>query len=295
MWSAGNWSCAYDAVFMAFWSLYRGSSSSWRKQWRRQAPRWANFLGAAFDSLLSMNQHAHTSRAVLSQEFTSFRDKFRDELFQTNPVCFRRHGMVPASVCCILSQILGDFIECEPHLNQLVTCDQCGTPTCDDRCSFALLGSTLLLDKYYNDNDLGLLLPLQTAMTRYIQHFSREPHLRHCSACSGLLTVQSLSIPEMPWLWIEICDPVSSIIPSRRLVFGLHHQHPVYTLQAVIYHGGNHFTARLSYESASWWKYDGRWSFGAPCMDNVKDEVDLLENNGRGAAFLLYRQADLQD
>lgn len=153
-----------------------------------------------------------------------------------------------------------------------------------------------MLDVYYNNNDidLGPFLSLQTVMTHYIQHFSQEPCLHHCSACSGLPAVQSLLIPETPWLWVEICDPASPIIPSFHLVFGLRHQCPVYTLQAVIWHGGNYFTAQLSYEPATQWKYDGRWRFGAPCIDDVKDEADLLGNDGRGADFLLYHETDLR-
>jgi hypothetical protein len=99
----------------------------------------------------------------------------------------------------------------------------------------------------------------------------------------------------MPWLWIELCDPISPVIPSGRLAFGLSHEHRVYILQVVIYLGGNHFTARLSDQSAAWWKYDGRWRFGAPLIDDVEDEVDLLKNDGRRAAFLLYRREDPQD
>jgi len=35
--------------------------------------------------------------------------------------------------------------------------------------------------------------------------------------------------------------------------------------------------------------------FGAPRVDHIEDEADLLENNNRRAAFLLYRRADFQD
>jgi len=35
--------------------------------------------------------------------------------------------------------------------------------------------------------------------------------------------------------------------------------------------------------------------FGALRVDHVEDEVDLLENDDRRAAFLLYRRTDFQD
>ena len=56
-----------------------------------------------------------------------------------------------------------------------------------------------------------------------------------------------------------------------------------------------HFISRLSNQPATRWKYGGMWKFGAPRVDHVGDEVDLLENDDRRAAFLLYRRVDLQD
>ena len=289
VWDARNWSCAYDTVFMSFWSIYQKSSPGWRDKWRQQAPEWNGFFREAFDALLTMAHNKRTSRTALSREFTSFRETFRDKLSQANPEYFRRHGAVMASVCRILNQIFSSSVGCEPHLDQVVACDQCGISVYNS-CSFSLLGSAQLLDEYLNEDDIGPFLPLQTAVTRYVQRTSQEPQHDHCSTCSGPLRVESLHIPEMTWLWVELCDLVSPIIPSLRLVFGLPNQRQVYTLQAVIYFGGGHFTARLSDPSATWWKYDGMWRFGMPRIDRVEDEVDLLENDDRRAAFLLYRQ-----
>jgi hypothetical protein len=294
MWDSNNWSCAYDTVFMSFWSIYRKSSPGWRDRWRRQAPDWNNFLGAAFDFLLAMDQNGRTSQTALSREFTSFRETFRDKLSQVNSTYFRRHGRVPASVCRILGHIFSRSVEREPHLNQVVVCNQCGT-TMHNRCSFALLGSTELLNEYLNEDDVSPFLPLQTAVTRYIQRLSQEPHCEHRSTCSGRFEVDSLSFPETTWLWFELCDLVSPVKPSPRLVFGLPDQWQVFTLQAVIYLGGGHFTARLYDQSTMWWRYDDQWRFGAPRVDRVEDEADLLENDHRRATFLLYSRADLED
>jgi len=37
------------------------------------------------------------------------------------------------------------------------------------------------------------------------------------------------------------------------------------------------------------------WRFGAPRVDHVEDEADLLETDDRRAAFLLYRRVGSQD
>ena len=293
VWDAENWSCAYDTVFMSFWSIYRKLSSNWQNMWKQQAPKWGNFLGAAFESLLATVQNVPTSQATLSHEFTSFRETFRNELSRINPTYFRRHGAVPASVCQILLHIFGDSAGREPHLDQAVGCSHCGVST-HQRCSFSSLGSTEMLGGYFDEHETGPF-PLQMAITRFIQCASQEPWRHRCPGCPGTLRVELLSIPEMPWLWLELSDPVSPIILTSRLVFGLRHQRQVYTLQAVIYIGGNHFTARFIDGQAVWWNYDDMRQFGVPHVDHINDEADLLENDGRRAAFLLYCQADLQD
>ena len=295
-WDRINWSCSYDSVFMSFWFIYRYSSSGWRSKWRQQAPKWNDSLGGAFDSLLSLAQSSQSSEAELSRKFTSLRETFRNDLSRVNPTHFQHHGQVLASVCRILGHI---FVgsgpgESEPHLEQMVACDWCNT-SAPMRCSFGLLGSDRLLEIHRRDDDIEPFLPLQIAVTRYIQHFSQKPQRDRCRTCFGPLRVASLSMPETTWLWIELSDPISPVTPSPRLVFGLKDQLRVYTLRAVIYTGGDHFTARLLDQSATWWKYDGMWRFGVPRVDQIDDELGLLENDHRRAAFLIYCEVDRQD
>jgi hypothetical protein len=184
---------------MSLLFIYRNSSSGWHNKWRKQAPKWNTFPRGAFNCLLSMAQDNRTQQVGLSCKFTSFRETFRDELSRINPAYFQCHGMISASVCQILSHIFSDSVVCEPHLHQVVACDQCGITT-HSRCLFALLGSTVLLDWCLNEDDTGPLLPLQTAVTCYIECFSQEPQRDHCSTCSGPLRVESLSILETTWL-----------------------------------------------------------------------------------------------
>jgi hypothetical protein len=160
VWDEDNWSCAYDVVFMSLLSVYRNSSPTWCDKWRQQAPTWNTFLGGAFDSLLSMARNNRTPPAMLSYEFTSFRETFRDKLSQINPAYFRRHGRIPASVCQILSHVFDGSVVCEPYLNQAMACGQCGATT-HSRYPFTLLGSTVLLDGYLNEDDTGSIVAAQ--------------------------------------------------------------------------------------------------------------------------------------
>ena len=102
-------------------------------------------------------------------------------------------------------------------------------------CSaFTLLGLIDLLSKYLNADDNYPRLPLHIVVTRFIQHALVEPYCRHCPTCSGTVKVQSLSIPEMSWLWIKLSESISPVSPSPHLVFDVQDQHQEYTLQAII-------------------------------------------------------------
>lgn len=285
-----NWSCSYDSVFMSFFFIYKKSPSAWRSKWSQQVPTWNGPLEAAFDKLIAMAHNRQHSQATLSQEFTSFREGFRDQLSLVNPVYFKRYGQVSASVCNILSYLLGGVVTQEPHLNQQLVCNRCGT-SAPARCSFPLLGSTELLRTFRHQDDPEYL-PLQIAVTRYVEHSSHNAHLHRCPGCPGSLSVGSLTIPDMAWLWIELCDSKSPVSPSLRLVFHVQAQRQVYNLQAVIYNGGNHFTARFFDHSSTWWNYDDMRRFGAPFAERVEDELDLLDNGDRRASFLLYSRED---
>ena len=105
--------------------------------------------------------------------------------------------------------------------------------------------------------------------------------------------MDSLTIPDMTWLWIELYDAKSPVSPSLRLIFDTQGERQAYNLQAVIYHGGRHFTACFLDNSTIWWNYDDTWRFGAPFMESIEDELELLNNDGRQASFLLYNQEEV--
>lgn len=57
--------------------------------------------------------------------------------------------------------------------------------------SFAMLGSSRLLEIYCHEDDLRSFLPLQTVVTHFIQHASQDPQCNRCRTCSGPLRVDS--------------------------------------------------------------------------------------------------------
>jgi len=98
-------------------------------------------------------------------------------------------------------------------------------------------------------------------------------------------------MPDVPWIWFER-EEHSSITPSLTLKFDSPPQQLSYSLRAIIYAGGNHFTARFRDLSGSWWRHDGQVSSGVPQADDIQSEVQLLMNDTRFASLLIYRRDD---
>ena len=98
-------------------------------------------------------------------------------------------------------------------------------------------------------------------------------------------------MPDVPWIWFER-DRSSSVLPSLTLTFDSPPQQLNYSLRAIIYAGGNHFTVRFRDKSGNWWRHDGRVASGVPQPDDVQSEVDLLMNGARFACTLIYRRDD---
>jgi hypothetical protein len=91
----------------------------------------------------------------------------------------------------------------------------------------------------------------------------------------------------LTWIWFEIY-PNTCVSPSLTLTFDQVGEPRAFTLTAVVYLGGAHFTARWYDHSGAWWKYDGRERHGAPVVEVINDESDLRRCDGRPMCFLIY-------
>ena len=89
VWDPDDYSCAFDAVFMAFYSMYGRSDQIWRNTWKGESPQWNVPLGNLFDLLLSIATNNYSPREH-SSWFSRCRDIFRDQVTESNPGIFRR-------------------------------------------------------------------------------------------------------------------------------------------------------------------------------------------------------------
>ena len=98
-------------------------------------------------------------------------------------------------------------------------------------------------------------------------------------------------MPDSPWIWFER-EARSPVKPSLVFTFDSPHERVTYSLQSIVYAGGNHFTIRFRGRSGGWWKQDGQIDSGAPQVDSVQSDEDLLVNDRRFACIFIYRRDD---
>lgn len=285
VWTRPDWSCAYDVVFMAFFSIYRQSSLTWRDDWRKQSPEWTTQLADRFDLLLEALDLPGYSRDALSKVFSRLRDHFRDQISSFNPQRFPRRGQVLTSVCAILELLFGSVRG--PGIEQHVSCTSCGLASRTSR-HFPYLGLPVLAEDYRRETD-PRFAPSETLLARFVESMATKSP--PCGACHGPTQIQSITMPNSPWIWFET-NGDTTMAPSPTMLIKLSNRHIVYDLHAIIYLGGDHFTARMQDSPHSWWSYDGMWEFGVPRHDRIQITTDLLYNGRRHAAFFIYRRSD---
>lgn len=282
VWVMEDWSCSYDAVFMSFWSIYEQSSMGWRSDWIRHSQDWNTPLSNNFDHLIILADTPVDTRDH-AMWFSRYRNRFRDQLSQANPVSFPRRGPVPASASRILEIMFGR--DTGPYLEQDLICPNCGG-------SSQVEAETRFLTAGFG-RDRKRSTPLQTVWEDFIRRSTtRVSHFgSNCCHCQGRNKVQGLRMPDTPWIWFER-ERKSPISPSPILTFDFPTQQLSYSLQAIIYAGGNHFTTRFRDRSGRWWNHDGQLFSGVPQSDDIRSEADLLANGSRFACIYIYRRDD---
>jgi hypothetical protein len=280
VWTEEDWSCSYDAVFMAFWSLYEQSSPGWRNDWVRLTPEWNIPLSDNFNHLILL---ANTPIDVRDRTkwFSRYRDRFRDQLSLKEPGSFPRRGPHPASASRILEITFGRTAG--PYLVQHLICQACGAPSQTEReLCFITIG--------HSGNDKSPI-SLRAIWEEFVRDSETNPARlgTACPHCQGPNQVEILRMPDVPWIWFER-DRHSPVRPSLTLTFDSPPEMLSYSLRAIIYAGGDHFTVRFRERSGRWWRHDGRLASGVPQPDNIQSEEQLLMNGTRFACTLIYHR-----
>ena len=276
VWSANDYSCAYDAVFMVSFSTYRSSSLLWQECWKAESAI-NKFLVEQFNRIFE-GFASDLDFFALSARFSECRDNFRDWMFAVDRVKFPRRGTRLASV----SNILQYFTAQHNHSADLEHTRLCSNAACPPTI-FTMAFSAMC----HASGDPHNAISVQSVVTQRIASLFGQPLISRCGGCSGRQVQSTWSMAALTWVWFEIFVN-SHVSPSFTLTFDQFGEPRKFTLAAVVYFGGVHFTARWRDHLGVWWKCDGREHYGSPVIDVISTESDLLQCDGRRMSFLIY-------
>ena len=103
VWDGPNYSCAFDSVFMATFSMYHYADPPWRQRWRDSSN--FNFMVAGlFDNTLTTMQIPLLHRRLPSL-FNKYQDRVRDHLNALDSINFPRCGQTLVAASDIFAQM----------------------------------------------------------------------------------------------------------------------------------------------------------------------------------------------
>jgi len=288
-WSAVNWSCAYDSVFMSLYGIYTTAGFQLRQIFRSASPL-ANILDESFRSLLESPLHTTTM-------FNNHRDNLRNELSSRYPDQFQRfgqHGTAASAILDVLFPSSGRQLMFIPHCPNGCTVsthlvDDAGLPT-------------LVVPSELVHNSFSTTMPnnLNQYLSNFFHRTSHDLTLLNmcCAECNmSFLSFSSSFINTPPVLFLEVPmqpeSTLSGVLPSWFIEVPSSSQNSSYQLSAIIYLGDFHFTSRLISEDGSVWKYDGQLNNGVPVFEfsahrSESELLHFLSFNSRKAHIYIY-------
>lgn len=285
-WSAINYSCSYDAVFMSLHSIYRNLNQS-QKNYMKEKLNSYSGLG---DSLELLSQPTMQQ----TKHFNSLRDKLRDYLSAYSQDFFPRYGANGASAPHILDILL-------PRSERQLRIH--------GSCSCMPFKQSLNIDTHLPN--VLVPFPSERYQDPLSAHIDLQEHLQillsdtsepfkhpenFCQSCGREFDVLVPILTTSPLICLEVQERVDEkpIVPSLKIQLASESDTPcTYSLSAVIYLGGFHFTCRLFVQNKVF-KYDGRLANGRPILEmpSTPDLAsDLLKLDNRSAVAFLYTAA----
>lgn len=268
-----------------------------RSDWR-QCNRIIQALCNSFDRLLSSPEHMASPI-----EFNNIRDNFRDYLSRKNPLQFPRYGAIPAAVDLIFDHFTSPSLL---SLSILYTCNNemnCPETTIlpADHNLARIFSTGQWASWSLRCGSTGTEMPSHAKLQQWIDlslaaRLTNLPSTIPCSApCPSNKSSKIVLTKSPPILIFEAPpDTTPSVCPNPTILLPVINSEQPYYLRGIIYHGGNHFTARLVAHDKIW-NYDSQLNNGVPTIDeqcrdlaNPSHLRHLTMHQARIAMLFLY-------
>lgn len=261
-----TWSCAYDCVFMALYSIHRCSTEEWRLRWSVATPC-AVALAQKFDKLAAVR-----NRHLEATSINKMRDEFKAYMAKVDHAAFPRDEPKAISIWELLTVVLHwtnqtlrlvarpgyhSAIKCHHHVNR----------------------STMLQD-LYDRKDSHLEAKdrhthqcwVNSACTLDREHIWRPTHSKRCG--NGSSTPFVLNDPPLILVLCHTPTMGNNVLPVRSLRVPGRRGQIRYSLSSIIYWGDNHFTSRIFVRGRTY-MYDGQIASGNCRREDGSDIENL--------------------
>jgi len=252
-------SCAYDAFFMAMFSMYRGATETWKHSFHTMGP-WFSFLSGRFEHLTISSNLTNT------RKFCESRDELRKLLSQHDAGIFPPPGQRHTSVFRVFENFEKNSSRSFTLSQKFICSGGCLTERdilyLPNACSSGAwtnaarrTGFSCVLE----DVSIQLFIDLQIAAK--IQQGLRS----RCDQCHHPRTSSVFLSNPSPWLFFLLprnVQPHPQLPPALEIrgSAGM----LTYRLSAVIYYNGTHFTSAWINKDATCWGHDGLARNGRP-------------------------------
>lgn len=282
-----TWSCAYDCVFMAFYTIFRKATVDWRLDWSLSTPCTTS-LAAKFDRLLQLRGSPEEVQLI-----SDMRDEFRAFMSKVDSKSFPRSIPTAVSVYDLLSVAL------RWNRRTLQLSLRQGQPRPDQQ-QINLSRDGLQQDLYdRRDHELPFCKRhthqcwMFSACTLDKEQIWRPQHDQLC--IRGDSTPFVMSNPPSILALCHTPTMGDSVLPVRILQVPSQTGRIQYFLASIIYWGGNHFTSRI-FEGGYTYAYDGQKFLGDCIREDENKLSELFPEdfarfttlNGRSAYLFLY-------
>jgi len=258
-WSSDNYSCAYDTIFMTFFSIYRSLDDERRIIFRHILNEFGS-LGDSLEILMEPERQNVT-------QFNLLRDRLRDHLSSIDPINFRRYGRHGAPLSLILEMIV-------PRTQyKLNIYGRCTSTQCGNRSKIGtdfLQG--ILAVRCSSDAPCSLesnhTLDVGEHLTKLLNQVHRGNAMCSCGERFSETMGSLINVPQVLFFELQQNDihiyapPIEMDLPTSDGV-------TKYRLLSVIYLGGFHYTCRLFTNDGRIWEYDGRDNQGCPTLEDI--------------------------
>lgn len=288
-WNPNDWSCAYDTVFMSLYACYLLLTPETNMPFIHSSTL-SRLLWKSFGDLESL-------LSTTTASFDYQRDQFRKALFEVNGRAFPISGREEACLADIIDCIFGNTVIY--HIEVKSCSAEC------IHCSGSMqviLPSFIVIEKSHCVSLRQYLYSWLTEQFPTIRYNYPLFHHRNCGAIETACERDDTVIEAagingqthsgcQPVLAFELHPIECWALPDVLLQTPSVSKTCQYRLAAIIYHGNNHFAARLLLPDLTLWKYDGQLNGGTPVYDGAwssADPASLMHWNSMVAHMYLY-------